>query len=181
MVWNKRVNASCTQTASPALDAARKNNNMKMKIIVALITGLWMLSTAQNAAAEVIRQSGEATDDILVPCLNDTIVVNWQFDRTIAVMETKSTWMFTRSVRQKGSAVDSFGNRWKFNGHFQTTEHVDLTADLGSTNFHLLSHDVMVGEPGGPGNLLFKTMIRIRVVDGEIVVDDEQTTVSCLN
>ena len=88
--------------------------------------------------------------------------------------------MFTRSVRQQGSAVDSNGNRWKFNGHFQSTDHVDLTADLFTRNYHLLSHDVMVGEPGGPGNLLFKTHWRLRIVDSELVVDVLEETVSCL-
>ena len=151
-----------------------------MKVINATAAGLWLLLLAQGAAAELIKESGTNTQRIWVECLNDEIVLDWEFDRNIAVIETRSTWMFTRNVRQKGSAVDSNGNRWKFNGHFQTTEHVDLTADLGSTNFHLLSHDVMVGEPGGPGNLLFKTQVRIRVVDGEVVVDDRESTVSCL-
>lgn len=151
-----------------------------MKVIKATAAGLWLLLLAQGAAAEIIKESGTNSRHIWVECLNDEIVLDWEYDRTFAVIETRSTWMFTRSVRQQGSAVDSNGNRWKFNGHFQSTDHVDLTADLFTRNYHLLSHDVMVGEPGGPGNLLFKTHWRLRIVDSELVVDVLEETVSCL-
>ena len=151
-----------------------------MNFMKSIAIGIAVLMLTQTASAEVLKASGVRTANIWVECLNDTIVLDWKFNRVVAVNETKNTWMFTRNVRQSGNAVDSYGNTWKFRGHFQSTEHVDLTADLFTTNFHLLSHDVMVGEPGGPGNLLFRTMWRITYDNGVPTLDLRETTVSCL-
>jgi len=151
---------------------------MKIRRIIAIAFSTIIF--LQAASAEVIKLSGEAHDEIYVECLGDTIVIDWEFDRVVTTIETKKTWMFTRNVRQKGVAHDSAGNTWKFNGHFQKTEHVDLTAEAYTTKFHLLSHDVMVGQPGGPGNLLFKTMWRISYVNGVPTLELRETSVSCL-
>ena len=151
---------------------------MKIRRTIAVVFSILIFS--QTASAEVIKRSGQAHDEIYVECLNDTIVIDWEFDRVVTTVETKKSWMYTQNVRQKGTALDSSGNSWKFNGHFQATEHADLTAEAYTTDFHLLSHDVMVGRPGGLGNLLFMTMWRISVVDGTPTLELRETTVSCL-
>ena len=151
---------------------------MSIKKLLALGVSLFALSA--TASAEVIKASGQRSTTAWVECLNDTILIDWEFDRIISTIETKRTWMFTRNVRQKGTATDSFGNTWRFSGHFQTTEHVDLTALQYTTNFHLLSHDVMVGQQGGPGNLLFRTMWRITYDEGVPTLELRETTVDCL-
>jgi hypothetical protein len=151
---------------------------MKINKILALGVSLFVLSA--TASADVIKASGQRGTSTWVECLNDTILIEWEFDMVVTTIETKRTWMFTRNVRQKGAATDSFGNTWKFNGHFQATEHVDLTALQYTTNFHLLSHDVMAGQPGGPGNLLFRTMWRITVDEGVPTLELRETTVACL-
>lgn len=151
---------------------------MNVKRIVVLGVSLFVLSA--TASAELIKTSGERSASVWVECLNDTILVEWEYDRTISVIETKHTWMFTRNERQSGTATDSYGNSWKFRGHWQTTEHADLTALQYTTNFHLLSHDVMVGEPGGPGNLVFRTMWRITYDEGVPTLVLRETTVDCL-
>lgn len=157
--------------------------------IQGLITvGISALLLTQTASAEVFRQSGERTDrPVYVECLNDTIILNWHFETVIATQETPNNWMFTRSVRQFGDAADSYGNTWKFRGHFQSTEHVDLTTIdpstgilLYTTNFHLLSKDVMIAGPHGLGNLQFITQWRIVWENGAPVFDLRKTTVSCL-
>ena len=151
-----------------------------MKINKILSLGLSLFALSATASADVIKASGQNSTTAWVECLNDTILIEWEFDMVVTTIETKRTWMFTRNVRQKGAATDSFGNTWKFNGHFQATEHVDLTALQYTTNFHLLSHDVMVGQPGGPGNLLFRTMWRITVDEGVPTLELRETTVTCL-
>ena len=151
-----------------------------MKITRLIFVSLSALLFSHTALSEVFKANGHAQDEIYVECLNDTIVIDWEFDRIVTTIETKRSWMFTRNVRQKGTAADTSGNTWKFNGHFQSTEHADLTAENYTTDFHLLSHDVMIGQPGGPGNLLFKTMWRISVVDGVTALDLRESSVSCL-
>ena len=151
-----------------------------MNIEKLIVVGVSLLALSATATAEVIKASGQNSVDQWVGCLNDTILIEWEFDSVVTTIETKHTWMFTRNVRQKGTASDSFGNSWKFNGHFRTTEHVDLTALQYTTNFHLLSHDVMVGQPGGLGNLLFRTIWRIRYDEGVPTLVLMETTVSCL-
>ena len=151
-----------------------------MKINKILSLGLSLFALSATASADVIKASGQNSTTAWVECLNDTILIEWEFDMVVTTIETKRTWMFTRNVRQKGAATDSFGNTWKFNGHFQATEHVDLTALQYTTNFHLLSHDVMVGQPGGPGNLLFRTMWRITYDEGVPTLELRETTVDCL-
>jgi len=151
-----------------------------MNIYKLLALGASLLVVSTTTLAEVIKVTGQRSDTAWVECLNDTILIEWEFDRIITTIETKRTWMFTRNVRQKGTASDSFGNTWKFSGHFQSTEHVDLTALQYTTNFHLLSHDVMVGQPGGLGNLLFRTMWRITYDEGVPTLDLRETTVDCL-
>jgi hypothetical protein len=144
------------------------------------VLAIAILLTAQSASAEVIKASGDNEQQMWVECLNDTLILNWEFESVVTTIETKHTWMFTRNVRQSGSAVDSFGNSWKFNGHFQATEHADLTALQTTSDFHLLSHDVMVGSPGGPGNLVFKTMWRISVDNGITTLKLQESDVACL-
>ena len=151
-----------------------------MKINKLIVVGVSLIALSATASAEVIKASGQQSTTAWVECLNDTILIEWEFDRVITTMETKHTWMFTRNVRQTGTATDSFGNTWKFNGHFRTTEHVDLTALQYTTNFHLLSHDVMVGQPGGLGNLLFRTMWRITYDEGVPTLELRESTVDCL-
>ena len=151
-----------------------------MKINKIIVVGVSLIALSATASAGVIKANGQRSAAAWVECLNDTILIEWEFDRVVTTIETKRTWMFTQNARQKGTATDSFGNTWKFNGHFQTTEHVDLSALQYTTNFHLLSHDVMVGQPGGPGNLLFRTMWRITVDEGVPTLVLRETTVDCL-
>jgi hypothetical protein len=151
-----------------------------MKINKLIVVGVSLIALSTTASADMFKESGQRSASAWVECLNDTILIEWKLDMVVTTIETKRTWMFTRNVRQKGAASDSFGNTWKFNGHFQTTEHVDLAALQYTTNFHLLSHDVMVGQPGGPGNLLFRTMWRITVDEGVPTLVLKETTVDCL-
>jgi hypothetical protein len=151
-----------------------------MKINKLIVVGVSLIALSATASAEVFKESGQRSASAWVECLNDTILIEWDLDMVVTTIETKRTWMFTRNVRQKGTASDSFGNAWRFNGHFQATEHVDLSALQYTTNFHLLSHDVMVGEPGGPGNLLFRTMWRITYDEGVPTLELRETTVDCL-
>ena len=141
-----------------------------------IVIGVSLLALTATASAEVIKAEGERSTTVWVECLNDTILVEWEFDRIVTTIETRRTWMFTRNDRQKGIASDSFGNTWRFNGHVQTTEHVDLSALQYTTNFHLLSHDVMIGQPGGLGNLVFRTMWRITYDEGVPTLDLRETT-----
>ena len=151
---------------------------MKIRSIITVVSSILIFS--QTASAEVIKTSGQNHQEAYVECLNDTISIDWDFDKVVNTIETKKTWMFTENANQKGTASDSSGNTWKFNGHFQRTIHVDLTAVADTRDVHLLSHDVMIGQPGGPGNLLFMTMWRISYVDGNPTLVLKETKVSCL-
>ena len=142
--------------------------------------GLTALIVMQSASAEVMKFSGERHADIWVDCLNDYIALDWKYHNVIATQETRNTWMYTQNSRQSGNAVDSFGNTWKFRGHFQATEHVDLTTEGYTTNFHLISRDVLVGGPDGPGNLIMMTSWRIAWENGAPQIDLRDTSVSCL-
>ena len=151
-----------------------------MKLIKIITVGFSILVLTQAASAEVIKASGERQTIEWVVCLNDYITLDWEFDRVVTTIETKKTQMYTRNARQQGSAVDSHGNTWKFKGHWQSTTHVDLTADQETYNQYLLGHDVLIGQAGGPGNLIFRTIWRISHDDGIPTLDLRETTVSCM-
>ena len=76
---------------------------MKIRRTIAVVFSILIFS--QTASAEVIKRSGQAHDEIYVECLNDTIVIDWEFDRVVTTVETKKSWMYTQNVRQKGTAL----------------------------------------------------------------------------
>lgn len=154
-----------------------------MNINRSIAIGIVALFLAQPASAEVTKRSGENHRAIWVECLGDHIQLDWEFDAVITTKTTPANWMFTQSVRQWGDGVDTYGNSWAFRGHFSSTEHSDLTTDLWSTNFHLVSKDVMIADPGNPdglGNLIMSSVWRLKIVDGEWVVELRDNSVSCL-
>jgi hypothetical protein len=151
------------------------------RLICTTIAFLASFALVLPASAEVTREHKEFNDQVIwVECLNDFIILDWVADVVITTVETNRNWMFTQNSRQSGNAVDSYGNAWSFRGHFQATEHADLTAENYTTNFHLLSKDLMIAEPGGPGNLSFLTQWRVRVENGVPTLDLRKTSVECL-
>ena len=155
---------------------------------IALAIGLATLIVAQGAFASAQRIHRTITDvPIDVECLNDTILLDYEADIVISEVATydendgEKTWMFNRNVRQYGSATDSFGNSWKFRGHFSTIEHV-LDGDWSdNSNFHLLSRDIFVSERGGLNvNLSFVTQFHIRKVDGIYEIEIRESSATCM-
>ena len=155
-----------------------KSNLGKIQRLVAV--GVVILVAGQSASAEVIKKTVERHADIWVECLDDFIYLDWVANNVITTHENGNIWMYTQNSRQSGSAVDSYGNSWNFRGHFQASEHADLRTEGYTTKFHLISHDVLIGGPDGPGNLLMKTSWRIVWENGAPQIDLRETTVSCL-
>lgn len=101
----------------------------------------------------------------------------------ISTQETDATWMYTQNWRQSGNAVDSNGNKWAFRGHWSATEHGDPNADLYTTDFHSMSKDTLIADPGnskGAGNLLMSASRRIKIENGEWIVNVRDVSVTCL-
>lgn len=158
-----------------------------MKAKIALATGLTALIVAQGASASAQRIHRSITDvPIDVECLNDTILLDYEADIVISEVETydqdgAKTWKFNRNVRQYGAATDSFGNSWKFRGHFSTSEHVLDDDWSDNNNFHLLSRDIFISERGGLNvNLSFVTQWHIRKVDGIYEIEIRESSASCM-
>lgn len=158
-----------------------------MKIRKIATVALTALIFSHSASAGVTQLSGSRSAVIDVECLNDSITLSWQWDMVIATKTTydnsgaEKTWMFTRNVRQYGSAVDSHGNTWRFRGHFSATEHVKDGDWWDNGTFHLLSKDIMIADRDGLGvNLNFISQWRIRRVDGIWVTDIRESSAKCL-
>ena len=159
-----------------------------MKNAIVIVAGLATLIVAQSASAAATRIHRTITDTpIFVECLNDTILLDYEADIVISEVATydaagvQKSWKFTRNVRQHGEAADSFGNTWKFRGHFSTNEHV-LDGDWSDNdNFHLLSRDIFIANRGGLAvNLSFVTQWHIRKVDGVYQIDIRESSASCM-
>ena len=164
-------------------------NTFNFRKSLGLVTSLLAaMALAQTASAEATRIHRTITDvPIFVECLNDTIILDYEADIVISEVATydqtgaEKTWKFTRSVRQYGEAADTYGNAWKFRGHFTTVEQVRDGDWWDNDNFHLLSRDIFVAQRGGLGiNLSFVTQWHIRKVDGVFEIDIRESSASCM-
>ena len=145
-----------------------------------MLCGLFCVLFVQPASAELIKTEGESSFSTWVECLNDTITLDYKYSANYSLVEKDNMTVGVRNVRQSGEATDSYANTWKFNGHYRRTSH-DLNAgDTYKTHVMLLSHDVLVGRPGGPGNLLFTVMRQFVSSDDEYVLESVKHEVTCL-
>ena len=145
-----------------------------------MLCGLFCVLVVQPASAELIKEEGESSASIWVECLNDTITLDYEYSLSYSLVQKKNMTVSVRNVRQSGEATDSYANTWKFNGHFRRTSHDLIAGDTYKAHVTLLSHDVLVGRPGGPGNLLFTFMRKFVWFDGEYVLDSVKDEVTCL-
>ncbi len=145
-----------------------------------MLCGLFCVLVVQPASAELIKREGERSVSVWVECLNDTITVDYEFSLNYSLVQKDNMTVSVRSARQSGEATDSYANTWKFNGHFRRTSHDLIAGDTYKAHVTLLSHDVLVGRPGGPGNLLFTVMRKFVWFDGEYVLNSLKQEVTCL-
>ena len=145
-----------------------------------MLCGLFCVLVVQPASAELIKEEGESSASIWVECLNDTITLDYEYSLSYSLVQKKNMTVSVRNVRQSGEATDSYANTWKFNGHFRRTSHDLIAGDTYRARVTLRSHDVLVGSPGGPGNLLFTVMRRFVWIDGEYVLNSVTREVTCL-
>ena len=145
-----------------------------------MLCGLFCVLVVQPASAELIKEEGESSASMWVECLNDTINVDYEYSLNYSLVQKDNMTVSVRNVRQSGEATDSYANTWKFNGHFRRTSHDLIAGDTYKAHVTLLSHDVLVGRPGGPGNLLFTVMRKFVWFDGEYVLNSFNREVTCL-
>ena len=145
-----------------------------------MLCGLFCVLVVQPASAELIKTEGESSASIWVECLNDTITVDYKYNLNYSLVQKDNMTVSVLNVRQSGEATDSYVNTWKFNGHFRRTAHDLIAGDTYKAHVTVLSHDVLVGRPGGPGNLLFTVMRKFVWFDGELVLDSVKNEVTCL-
>ena len=145
-----------------------------------MLCGLFCVLFVQPASAELFKTEGERTVYPWVECLNDTITLDFKFNLNYSLVEKDNVTVSVRSVRQSGEATDSHANTWKFNGHYRRTSHDLIAGDTYKAHVTLLSHDVLVGRPGGPGNLLFTVMRKFVKFNDEYVLDSVTEEVTCL-
>lgn len=145
-----------------------------------MLCGLFCVFVVQPASAELIKTEGERSFSTWVECLGDTITLDYEYSLNFSLVEKDNMTVSVRNVRQSGEATDSYANTWTFNGHFRRTSHDLIAGDTYKAHVTLLSHDVLVGRPGGPGNLLFTVMRKFVWFDGEYVLDSFTEEVTCL-
>ena len=145
-----------------------------------MLCGLFCVLIIQPASAELIKTEGESSFSTWVECLNDTITVDYEYSLNYSLVQKPNMTVSVRSVRQSGEATDSYANTWKFNGHARRNSHDLIAGDTYKYHVMFRSHDVLVGRPGGPGNLLL-TWTRQFVWSGsEYVLNSETKEVTCL-
>ncbi len=145
-----------------------------------IVCGLFCVFVVQPASAELFKAEGESSFSQWVECLNDTITLDYTYSLNYSLVQKENMTVAVRNVRQSGEATDSYANTWKFNGHFRRTSHDVIGGDTYKAHVTLLSHDVLVGQPGSPGNLLFTVMRRFVWIDGEYILDYFSREVTCL-
>jgi hypothetical protein len=155
-----------------------------MKIRSLIVIGLIAFIAAQSASAEVTRFSREVNRSIWLECVNDYVDLSWTADVVITSIEKQDrlgnerTWMFTRSVRQAGTA-DYYGHRWSFRSHFVGTQHgSDESPDI---EYHARDQNILIAEKdNGLGfNIILTTRWQIRIVDGEEQIFIIENTAKC--
>ena len=151
-----------------------------MTNLQSMLCGLFCVFVAQPASAELIKVDGESSASIWVECLNDTITLDYEYSVNYSLVQKNNMTVSVRNLRQSGEATDSYANTWKFNGHFRRTSHDLIAGDTYKAHVTLLSHDVLVGSPGGPGNLLFTVMRKFVWFNGEYVLNSLTNEVTCL-
>ena len=145
-----------------------------------MLCGLFCVLLVQPASAELIKTQGEISASIWVECLNDTITLDYEYSLNRSLVQKDNMTVSVVNVRQSGEATDSYANTWKFNGHVRRTSHDLIAGDTYKAHVTQLSHDVLVGRPGGPGNLLFTVMRQFVWFDGEYVLNSVKHEVTCL-
>jgi hypothetical protein len=145
-----------------------------------MLCGLFCLLVVHPASAELIKREGENSTSIWVECLNDTITLDYEFSLNFSVVEKSNMTVSVLNVNQSGEATDSYANTWKFKGHVRRTSHDLIAGDTYKYHVMVLSHDVLVGRPGGPGNLLFTVMRQFVWSGSEFVLNSETEEVTCL-
>lgn len=145
-----------------------------------ILCGLFCVLVVHPASAELIKREGDRSASIWVECLNDTITLDYEFSLNYSEVQKDNMTVSVLNVRQSGEATDSYANTWKFNGHFRRTAHDLIAGDTYKFHVTLLSHDVFVGQPGGPGNLLFTVMRKFVWSGSEFVLDSVKEEVTCL-
>ena len=145
-----------------------------------MLCGLFCVLLVQPASAELIKTEGESSASIWVECLNDTIALDYEYSLNRSLVQKDNMTVSVVNVRQSGEATDSYANTWKFNGHVRRTSPDLIAGDTYKAHVTQLSHDVLVGRPGGPGNLLFTVMRQFVWFDGEYVLNSVKHEVTCL-
>ena len=145
-----------------------------------MLCGLFCVFIVHPASAELIKREGERSVSIWVECLNDTIALDYEFSLNFNVVEKDNVTVSVVNVKQSGEATDSYANTWKFNGHVRRTTNDRFANDTYKYHVMLRSHDVLVGRPGGPGNLLFTVMQKFVWSGSEFILDSMTEEVTCL-
>jgi hypothetical protein len=126
----------------------------------------------QLASAEASRLSGENTAQIWVECLDDYVVIDYEFNRVR--VDHKDGRNYT--IRQKGVATDSYGNTWKFSGHYQfKTKYSE-----NPTVEHWIDRNILVSQQPDVPNLHIMTTGNLVTANGDLAADIFVETVSCI-
>lgn len=172
---------------SSELDLLQRND---MKLGKILLSGIILLAASQTAWAEWYevdehgnnRESGSFSATAFVQCLNDGVgdLVTFEVEYTVVVHSTltPARWMFSQNWRQSGTAYDTVGNMWTWNGHFSAIEVTDDVDALAFTNFHSIEKDIL-RSPTGP-NLILTWTRNIQFRDGVRKVFIRDFSAACL-
>ena len=145
-----------------------------------LLCALACALIVQPASAELFKFEGERTATAWVECLNDYITLDDEYFFNFSVVSKDNVTVSTRNIRQSGVATDSYENTWKFNGHVRRTTRDLIANDIYKYVVTVRSHDVLVGSPGGPGNLLLTYTRKVLWTGTEFILDSEERDFTCL-
>lgn len=126
----------------------------------------------QVASAEASRLSGESSAEMWVECLGDFVFIDYEFSRVRVDHKDGRNY----SIIQKGVATDSYGNTWKFSGHYQfKTKYSE-----NPTVEHWIDRNILVSQQPGVPNLRITTTGNLVTANGDLAADIFIENVSCL-
>lgn len=157
-----------------------------MNIKYFLVIGIALFALSQTASAQwyVVdehgnnRTSGEYTMSVYAECLSDFVTVNVEYTVVVHSTQAADRWMFSQNWRQSGTATDSIGNSWKFNGHWSAIETNQYSDWTNFENFHLVETDILRSKDAQ--NLILRWHWFIQWKDGVPVIDIRDQQITCL-
>lgn len=162
-----------------------------MTRIIVAAAGVFVLAMSASASwhdgldaqgNKLVRDS--ASGQIFVQCLNgglgDFLQYDLDYQLVIHSRQNGPTWMFSAQWRESGTATDSFGNSWDFNGHWKINETSEDPDWTNREHITVVENLLFVSHTGAP-NLKYSLTREIRWRDGEEVLRDRDFSITCLN